>query len=581
MSSAGGRCPGTPCWWRSGWPPVSPIRCRGASDRCTPFCPCWADSSSSCTCCSRCPTPPPPAGRAHAVHASGLVPGFGMLVAHGWAIGLTALWLARGEAVLWTLLRRLAVRLLAVLLPPWSETPFCRAVGGAAGAPLGRAAARGLTGGVRRWSSKPADPFRRPPPAGRCSAVRVRKACSCSSRHALLLAAAVVALSGLRLHRRTAKTADTVAQSRSTVAAEARPPAGAAAGLSITDPWVKTAEKGMTAAFGTLVNNTDAEVTIVSGASPAVAEDRAARGRGSDGKMVMRPKEGGFVIPAARHATSCEPGGDHIMLMGVTDEVKPGARSPSRSPCRTAADASSPRVGKDFAGGNEDVPARHGRTSSMAMMRGRRAGDSVSRRAPGPAPLAGGRSPPAAPRRRCRAASGPRRRRHRPRRPPDPAGVEPFHGPHQAGIATPPQAHAVFVGLDLLPGIDREALGRLMQLLTDDARRLTQGRPALADTEPELAHVPGPADRHVRLRPRAVRRRPGEQRRRSVAAARVHDRPAGAAVERRGPAAADLRRRRAHRRARAADDRQGRPLVRHGALDPARFPPQPQPRPPG
>lgn len=75
---------------------------------------------------------------------------------------------------------------------------------------------------------------------------------------------------------------------------------------------------------------------------------------------------------------------------------------------------------------------------------------------------------------------------------PAPAGtaVEPFHGPHQAGIATTPQAHAVFTAFDLRPGTDREALTRLMQLLTDDARRLTQGRPALADTEPELAAHP-------------------------------------------------------------------------------------------
>ncbi|WP_336209483.1 Dyp-type peroxidase [Nonomuraea sp. LPB2021202275-12-8] len=68
--------------------------------------------------------------------------------------------------------------------------------------------------------------------------------------------------------------------------------------------------------------------------------------------------------------------------------------------------------------------------------------------------------------------------------------VEPFHGTHQAGIATPPQAHAVFVAFDLLPGTRKEALGRLLRLLTDDARRLTQGRPALADTEPELAADP-------------------------------------------------------------------------------------------
>ncbi|MFG1948290.1 MFS transporter [Nonomuraea sp. NPDC048826] len=61
---------------------------------------------------------------AHVVHpGSGLVPGLGMLVAHGWAVGLTALWLARGEAALWGLLRRLAVRLVAVLVPV-PVTPF-------------------------------------------------------------------------------------------------------------------------------------------------------------------------------------------------------------------------------------------------------------------------------------------------------------------------------------------------------------------------------------------------------------------------------------------------------------------------
>lgn len=70
---------------------------------------------------------------------------------------------------------------------------------------------------------------------------------------------------------------------------------------------------------------------------------------------------------------------------------------------------------------------------------------------------------------------------------PVPVTTEPFHGPHQAGITTPPQTHAVFLALDLRHGVDRTALGRLMRILTDDAARLTQGEPALADTEPELA----------------------------------------------------------------------------------------------
>ncbi|MDH2425280.1 MFS transporter [Sphaerisporangium sp. TRM90804] len=52
---------------------------------------------------------------------SGLVPGLGMLLTHAWAVGMTALWLSRGEAALWSLLRRLAVRLFiafAVHLDP-------------------------------------------------------------------------------------------------------------------------------------------------------------------------------------------------------------------------------------------------------------------------------------------------------------------------------------------------------------------------------------------------------------------------------------------------------------------------------
>ena len=71
--------------------------------------------------------------------------------------------------------------------------------------------------------------------------------------------------------------------------------------------------------------------------------------------------------------------------------------------------------------------------------------------------------------------------------------VEPFHGKHQSGVSTPPQAHALFVGLDLKPGegrAPRETLAAVLKLWTADAARLTQGTPALADTEPELAERP-------------------------------------------------------------------------------------------
>ncbi|MGO1539897.1 MAG: Dyp-type peroxidase [Leucobacter sp.] len=66
----------------------------------------------------------------------------------------------------------------------------------------------------------------------------------------------------------------------------------------------------------------------------------------------------------------------------------------------------------------------------------------------------------------------------------------PFHGVHQAGIDTDAQAHALFVGLDLHRDVDREGLRRMMGILSDDAARLTQGVPPLADSEPELAVSP-------------------------------------------------------------------------------------------
>jgi dye decolorizing peroxidase len=71
--------------------------------------------------------------------------------------------------------------------------------------------------------------------------------------------------------------------------------------------------------------------------------------------------------------------------------------------------------------------------------------------------------------------------------------VVPFHGAHQAGIATPAQAHALFVALDLRADAGRsahETLAAVLKLWSADAARLTQGRPALADTEPELATRP-------------------------------------------------------------------------------------------
>lgn len=96
--------------------------------------------------------------------------------------------------------------------------------------------------------------------------------------------------------------------------------------------------------------------------------------------------------------------------------------------------------------------------------------------------------------------------------PSDGVGVPPgrqtvaFRGPHQAGIDTPAQAHLSLIGLDLVAGSGRQELARLLRLLTDDADRLSVGRPALADTEPELALDPARLTVTFGLGPTVTRR---------------------------------------------------------------------------
>ncbi|MDG4757398.1 copper chaperone PCu(A)C [Micromonospora sp. WMMD710] len=97
----------------------------------------------------------------------------------------------------------------------------------------------------------------------------------------------------------------------------------AAAGVvGVRDPWVKAADTGMTAAFGTLVNETDTDVTIT-GAATAVSPMELHEMTMKDGKMVMRAKPGGIVIKA-RSTHVLEPGGDHLMLMNVRQPVQAG-----------------------------------------------------------------------------------------------------------------------------------------------------------------------------------------------------------------------------------------------------------------
>ncbi|MCX4472491.1 hypothetical protein C5N14_07900 [Micromonospora sp. MW-13] len=92
--------------------------------------------------------------------------------------------------------------------------------------------------------------------------------------------------------------------------------------ITVRDPWVKAADRGMTAAFGTLVNNSDTDITVVSASTP-VSPMELHEMTMKDGRMVMQPKVGGIVVKA-KGSHVLEPGGDHLMLLNVTAPVKAG-----------------------------------------------------------------------------------------------------------------------------------------------------------------------------------------------------------------------------------------------------------------
>jgi copper(I)-binding protein len=128
--------------------------------------------------------------------------------------------------------------------------------------------------------------------------------------------------------------------------------------LVVTDAWAKAvqmdAEHPMTGVFMKLSNPTDEPLTVASAASSAarmvelhetVADE--------NGSTTMQKVEGGFTIaPGADRVL--EPGGEHVMLMGMTQDLIAGDEV---EVILTLADGTEIRVTaavRDFAGAKEE-----------------------------------------------------------------------------------------------------------------------------------------------------------------------------------------------------------------------------------
>lgn len=119
--------------------------------------------------------------------------------------------------------------------------------------------------------------------------------------------------------------------------------------LTITDAWVKAADSGMTAAFGVLENSSDHDITVTAGSSPASPMIELHEVVDS----VMRPVDGGFVIPAGGTLT-LEPGGYHIMFMDVPSPILAGDDVDVTLTLGDGSTFDFTATAKDFTGANED-----------------------------------------------------------------------------------------------------------------------------------------------------------------------------------------------------------------------------------
>ncbi|MFK4789390.1 copper chaperone PCu(A)C [Microbacterium sp. ZW T5_56] len=173
------------------------------------------------------------------------------------------------------------------------------------------------------------------------------------SRSALIAASALVlslSLAGCAGSAGTAPAGTTTSDSASQ----------AATPLTLTDAWTKSAKTGdMTAAFGTLTNDGDTDLTVssavvtLSGAAAASEIELHETVMDASGNMTMRPIDGGFTVPA-HGSLVLEPGGNHIMLMGLTADLVAGDEVSITLALTDGSTLTVEAPVKDFTGANEN-----------------------------------------------------------------------------------------------------------------------------------------------------------------------------------------------------------------------------------
>lgn len=110
-------------------------------------------------------------------------------------------------------------------------------------------------------------------------------------------------------------------------AADTAAPAAGDPTVEVSDAWVRatvgTEDPSMTGAFMAIDNTGEDDVTLTGAASPVAGKVEIHEMAMVDGSMVMRKVEGGLTIEAG-YGQVLMPGGNHVMLMGLTEELAAG-----------------------------------------------------------------------------------------------------------------------------------------------------------------------------------------------------------------------------------------------------------------
>lgn len=130
--------------------------------------------------------------------------------------------------------------------------------------------------------------------------------------------------------------------------------------LTVTDPWVKATDTDMTGVFASIENTSGHDLVIesatVEGASMTELHETIVQ---SDGSSLMQPVEGGFAL-ADGETLALEPGGNHIMPMGLESAIEPGDEVTVTLTLDDGTEVDFTAIAKEYTGADETYAPEHG-----------------------------------------------------------------------------------------------------------------------------------------------------------------------------------------------------------------------------